>query len=446
MKKAKRWREKSDYGVVSVYVPRHVNGCGLRDRNDVNCNCPKWLYHRAKGGRAVQVSAQTTSFTEASVKAKDILKRFDPEIAAAREKNNPTAGISIEDCLTQYESALGRRNVTSLHVKRSMLIFNRRNAREYRTDKGRAKNLSLLDFLDRENVAAREPVVRLDQITSDILDKWAAGWKTNDASSKAWRTKVSSFLKWALAHDYVQRLPVFRERQKVRPGNRCGHFSDEQLAKMYAGLPFVKMRNRREMPANYAERLRAFLDLGRWGGLALTDVVHFMPKVSVGKNDVLTYRRRKSGQVASVLLPAQVAARLRSIPIEAGCDAERPFRFVGTTVESNTQVWRDRFQNLCASVGITEIETELGTTQAHPHALRDTCAINAIVSGVSLDNVARMLGHASVAQTQKSYLFWVAKRDDASIADQRRGLERAAAALEAEQAEPEPEAEAATVN
>jgi hypothetical protein len=55
-----------------------------------------------------------------------------------------------------------------------------------------------------------------------------------------------------------------------------------------------------------------------------------------------------------------------------------------------------------------------------------------------------MLGHATSQMTEKNYLFWVKRRVDACIEDQRRGLDRAASA--AQEAEPEPEAEPATVN
>jgi integrase len=448
MKTEKGWRERSEYGVVSVYTPRHVGECKLRDRNDNTCHaCPRWIYQRPKGGKAVQMAAKTTSFTEAVTKAKDILKGFDPEIAAAREKNNPTAaaGISIVDCLAAYEVALGRRMVTANHVKRCMLVFNRRNPKEYREDHGRALNLSLLDFLHGENVTAREPVVRMGQLTSNILDRWSAGWRTNDSSSRAWRGKVGAFLKWSQAHDYIERLPVFREKQRVKRGNRTGHFTDNQIRAMYAGLPFVEWKNH-ELPKNFAARLGAFIDCGRYGGMAIIDICHFEPKVNLGRNNVLTYRRKKSGEVASVLIPPEVAARLRCIPPEDGSDPDKPFRFPGTNVATNCQTWRKRFQNLCAMVGITEVETEIGTKhQPRPHMLRDSAAIAAIVNGVSLDNVAKLLGHANSQMTEEHYLFWVKRRVDSCIEDQRRGLDRAAAAAQ-EEAEPEPDTAPATIN
>lgn len=307
-------------------------------------------------------------------------------------------------------------------MRNCIVPFKRRQAAEY--ENGRAKNLSLLDFLDRINLTAREPVLRMEQLTSDHLDAWAATWKTNDLSSHVWRGVVTTFLKWARAHDHMSRKPEFREKQRVKRGNRCGYFTDEQYEKLRQSLPFYRMKCH-AMPENYAARLGAFMDLGRWAGMALCDIVKFSPRVNLEDNNVLTYRRHKSGEIAQIALDPAVAARLRSIPPEAGSDPAHPFRFPGTNEEGNRQLWRARFKSLCDLAGVTEIETENGVMRSpHPHALRDTFAIGAIVSGVRLENVAKMLGHATTLMTERSYLFWVKKREDHCIEDQRAALAR----------------------
>jgi len=425
----------SIFGSTIVYTPRHINGCKLGDRNANHCSCPKWIYLKPRGGKPMQKAARTPSFTEACAEAQRILRSFDPEIAAAREKNDPRPGIAIEAALSLYEASLKRRSLSAKYVQNCLQPLKRRNPNEYKN--GRSLNVSLLDYLDRANVTAREPVARMEQLTSDHLDAWSVTWGTNDASTHLWRGMVTTFLKWCRLHDHLDRVPEFREPHRVKAGNRCGHFSDGQIERLYRALPFYRMDKSHPMPENYSARLGAFLDCGRFGGMAVMDIVFFSPRVNLGKNNVLTYRRRKNGQIASVLLPAEVAARLRAVPPELGSDPELPFRFPDTAKETNAQVWRARFQNLCRFIGINEVETEMGVKRpAHPHMLRDTLAINAIVNGVGLENVARMLGHASTAMTERSYLFWVRQREDHSIAEQRMALERQAAA--ATEAEPEP--------
>jgi integrase len=427
------------YGTVVVYVRRHLKRCKLNDpHHDPKqnaCDCPKWLYFKPKNGTRTQKAAGTTSFTEACAIAQEILAGFNPEVAKAREITQPKPGITIEACLELYEAALKRRSLATKYVRNCMLPFERRDQREY--ENGRAKNISLLDFLDKLNASARESVTRMEQLTSDHLDSWSSRWETNDLSTHTWRGVVNTFFKWARRHDYVVRQPEFREPHRVKAGNRCGHLDDTEIAKLHAALPFFRMKGH-AMPDNYAARLGAFIDLGRWGGMALCDIVLFCPRVNLGPNDVLTYRRRKTRQIATVLLDPQVASRLRAIPPEEGSEPDRPFRFSGQPEESNRQLWRARFKSLCEFAGIREVETEIGVVhEPHPQMLRDSFAIDAISRGVSLDNVAKALGHATTVMTQRSYLFWVKKREDHCIEDQRQALARRAQA--APEASPEPD-------
>jgi len=295
---------------------------------------------------------------------------------------------------------------------------------------------AVLDFLDRVNAAAVDPILRMEQISAAVLDQWAAGWRGNDLTIKGWRNAATSFFRWAagqghtlhpgLLNRMTAKVQLLGEKVRVKKGNRCGFFSDEQYAKLRETLPFVVPPNvSAECRGHYVERLGAFVDLGRWGGLAVIDIVRFSPRINLGANDVLTYRRAKNGEIATVALAPQVARRLRSIPAEPGSSAEQPFRFSDGNECSSGFRWRNRFRTLCVKAGITEVETEIGTVrQPHPHMLRDTCAIDAITRGVSLENVAKMLGHSTVQQTQTSYLFWVKKRVDYCIQDQREALAR----------------------
>jgi hypothetical protein len=73
------------HGTVSIYTRRHIHGCQLQSPDDNRCACPKWIYSKARDGRASQQAANTRSFTEACELALKLLKGFDPEIRAARE-------------------------------------------------------------------------------------------------------------------------------------------------------------------------------------------------------------------------------------------------------------------------------------------------------------------------------------------------------------------------
>ena len=51
-----------------------------------------------------------------------------------------------------------------------------------------------------------------------------------------------------------------------------------------------------------------------------------------------------------------------------------------------------------------------GVDDCRPHRLRDTFAVRVLVKGVPLEDVSKLLGHASITVTEKYYAPWVASR------------------------------------
>src|SRR5262249_51471685 len=154
-------------------------------------------------------------------------------------------------------------------------------------------------------------------------------WESNDLTSNVWRTIAKGFFKWANRQGYIERVPEFSvvRGKRYKKGNRCGYFSPEQYQKLIRSLPFYQPE-RGPLPANYQTRLRAFVELGRWAGMAVADLVRFAPAKNLA-GDVVTYRRAKSGGIAVVAIPHELAARLRAIPPEEGSSSEQPFRLTG---------------------------------------------------------------------------------------------------------------------
>ena len=53
-----------------------------------------------------------------------------------------------------------------------------------------------------------------------------------------------------------------------------------------------------------------------------------------------------------------------------------------------------------------------GQPGGHPHQLRDTFAVSLLEKGVPLEEVSKLLGHESIATTEKYYAKWVKARQD----------------------------------
>jgi site-specific recombinase XerD len=281
--------------------------------------------------------------------------------------------------------------------------------------------MAFLDFIDERAGVLGRPV-RLEEVNGAMLDQWVSGWKSNDLSSKQWRDVAKGFFKWAHERELVPRVPTFDKGQTLRKGNRCGHFEDDQYARLIQTLPFYRSQR---VPENFAARMRAFIELGRWAGMAITDIIHFDPARMLDAENVIRYQRRKTKEWAEVALYPDVAARLRSIPPEPGSLPNQPLRFSGRAEHTTEELWRLRFRKICFQAGIREVVTEHGEVRKpHTHMLRDTCAIDAISHGTDLSNVARMLGHKNIQITQRNYLYWITKRSKFCLEDQRASLAR----------------------
>jgi integrase len=419
----------SQYGTVRVYVLRHINGCPSTDPNERKCPCPKHIYFNRRNGKDGRLSAKTPSYTEACEQAQEILKGLNPEIAEARARKAQPApsDITVEEAMEKYFAHKRSLNASEDYLHRSIgIVFRRRTAQAT----GKAKNLTLLEFLERR-FPHRPAVMR--EITPDLADEWAATWRCNDLTTRTWRAVARGFFSWAVDRGYLQRKP-FSGRYAVAAGNRCGHFPEEQFQKLLATLPFSGPE-RGPSPKNYAARLRAFCELGRFAGMAIADIVLFNPRESVRPDNVLVYRRhktrRKVNLVTKIALPPEVAVRLRSIPPEDGSSPEQPFLFAGTRMQQNKRVWRDRFRKLCFKAGILEVTTEIGKVRwPHPHMLRDTFAISALEEGIGLREVSVMCGHKSTVMTERSYARWTEIQDQRSLEAQRAVLERRSARVE----------------
>jgi integrase len=169
------------------------------------------------------------------------------------------------------------------------------------------------------------------------------------------------------------------------------------------------------------------VELLRWSGMAQIDAVQYRPEL-VDADGVIRYRRQKTGELATVQLPEHVIALLRNVPLERdSVGSDHPFRMKDFTPHSDTVTWRKRLMKLFALAGIKEVRNELGKSRRpHPHMLRDTFAVWNLRHGVPLHAVAKMLGHSNPTTTAKAYLPWVKELEQATIAEARNALKKAA--------------------
>src|SRR5207248_3302466 len=135
-------------------------------------------------------------------------------------------------------------------------------------------------------------------------------------------TSVKTFFNFCEGQGWVADSPARRIRPtKVSRGGRTGVFSDKQ---------FTAILN----AARNDQRAHAFIELMRWGGLAITDAVLFRPEM-IDSEGVLRYRRHKTKELAVVPLPEHVLVDLRGVPLEEdSVGPTQPFRTKDTLIKS----------------------------------------------------------------------------------------------------------------
>jgi integrase len=133
-------------------------------------------------------------------------------------------------------------------------------------------------------------------------------------------------------------------------------------------------------------------------------------------HSITNARRPANAQI--VVLPARVVALLNKLP------EGQPFRRPDFKLESDKSFWRIQLQDLFERARITDVKTDLGLRPAHPHQLRDTCAVWYIRKGALIRDVAKVLGD-TVALVERHYLPYIEELKDARVATNKRVLEAA---------------------
>jgi site-specific recombinase XerD len=155
-----------------------------------------------------------------------------------------------------------------------------------------------------------------------------------------------------------------------------------------------------------ARRLRAFVELLRWSGMAISDAVQFRHEL-IDKNGALTYQRQKSKKTARPgILPAHVLEYLHTVPVGEGTP-EQPFLKPNFKRKASLDRWRRRLTQLYKAAGIKKIKTDVGSWKSpKAHVLRDTFAVGLIREGKNSTVVAAALGDTT-KMVEDHYSPWI---------------------------------------
>ena len=378
---------------ATLFVRHDSKDCRCKDKDKGNdwqkCKCVKTmlLYDGAKpeGQRQWKQSTKRRVWEEAEQVRREWLDSFDPtkiELKRLRmEKELKTVPLDV--AVEKFLEDLRVNNRAEGTVTRQALF---------------GKKIT-------EHFGAQTPVL---DITPTDLHDWRQTWTFGDSTASVFVSSVKQFFKFCEAQNWLPASPAKHlKRPEIEQGSRTVPFTDGEYAAILA-----------QVQKDGDTKLETFLELLRWSGMALVDATLFDSKSVV--NGTLDYKRRKTGKRAIVVLPARVVALLDKLP------KGQPFRRPEFKLESDKALWRIQLQDLFERAKVTEVKTDLGMRPAHPHQLRDTCAVWYIRKGALIQDVAKMLGD-SVAMVERHYLPYIEELKDAHVATNKRILEAAGA-------------------
>lgn len=270
----------------------------------------------------------------------------------------------------------------------------------------------------------REKGIRfLAELELSVIREWRATWEIGSLSRQKRQGRVIGFVWWCertgwFARNYASDITRGLGKIQVK-ATQTGYFQPSEYAAvidathLYSDRPQVDKHN---VLVIGGERIRAVTELMRWTGLRIRDAVTLERQRLVldPKSDmwsIMVYQK-KTGDPVYCPIPPHVASMLQSVrESQKGNTNSKYFFWTGNgTPKSVTTNWQRSYVKLFRLAGIKESDGTL--KRCHAHMLRDTFAVESLLSGMRLEDVSTILGHSSVKITERHYMPWVRARQD----------------------------------
>ena len=354
---------------ITIFV-RHSTDCEHQAKGEFyrQCSCKKhlrWHYgnklHRQKTGSRTWAGAE----------------RERKKVEAQWEDPEANANAEIER--------------TTLEQARALFLADKgvQNLTEHVMAKYRRETQRFVDFMAKRGKHFPAEISLAD------LTEYRATWSHIYPASITRFTvqqRLKGFLRFCYDARFIDRIPRLSpiptgDMQPTMP------LTDAQYQQLLAAIPKTFL-------AKKAQRVRAFVLLMRWSGLAITDTATLerVRLLQEGSTYRVVTQRTKTGTDVSVPIPSHIAQEILSTPSKS----TRYFFWSGASkVDSVACLWTQNFRLLF---------DEAGMPDGHSHQLRDTFACDLLSKGVGIEDVSKLLGHSSVKVTEKHYAAWVQSR------------------------------------
>jgi site-specific recombinase XerD len=253
------------------------------------------------------------------------------------------------------------------------------------------------DLTDFASWCAKE-LVTLANVNTHALENYRKTWKGAPGTRARRQTRLSHFLKYCVKHQWIaQNFATDMSKIKV-PKTQTLPLTRDEFERVIATAQSYKFRE--HLATLSRQRVVAMLLLLRWSGLRISDAAKLERSMLTDDGKLFLYTQ-KTGQPVYVPLPPSVVKILRELP---NIENTRYFFWNGIgQAETPGKMWWKT---------LTKIFKAAGLPDAHPHMLRDTFAVEMLLAGVSLEEVAVLLGHSNTKITESHYAAWVRARQE----------------------------------
>jgi integrase len=228
------------------------------------------------------------------------------------------------------------------------------------------------------------------------LARFRESWKVGSSTQRSILGRLRTFFSFCQARGWVTENPAKllkapkEERKQVQP------FSDAEIEKIMWALDLYK-----DWPRGRRAELRAFVLLLRYSGLRIRDVVTFRKSNVTG--DRILVQTAKAKTVVGLPVPNEVIQALK------GIEGLSEYYFWSGNGSPKSSVW-DWQRSL------TKLFKLAGVENGHAHRFRHTLAVNLLAKGVSMENVAKILGN-TMRIVEKHYAAFSHVRQEALAAE-----------------------------
>jgi integrase len=224
----------------------------------------------------------------------------------------------------------------------------------------------------------------LRQLSVDSLRQFRQSWSDSPLYATKNLERIRAFFRFCHQAGWIKQNPALAVKPPKVSQSPTLPFSREDMTRIVAACE--KYRGNRD-------RIKAFVLTMRYTGLRIGDTIR-LSKTQVSDGKVFV-RTAKTGQPVTVPVPLDVVTALAKV--QNGSDR---YFWTGKNIRSAVSNWSRYLSTVFEIAKIPD---------GHSHRFRDTCAVELLLAGASVEDVATILGNTPQV-VAKHYAPWVKER------------------------------------